>query len=235
MSVNEEEVYLERGGSKRERHPVTGIPVPGVCVDVIPLGDRVEQFGTQAKKVVPKVVFVYQTGQVDSEGRLFEIAKEFTLSDGDKASLPKFLSAWRGTEITKDEVKAKLPLSSFKGRPALLSLITKVSGAGNERTDIGAIMPTFPGVPTPALPPYTRAPFWAERKAEYAAGVAQYKTELAAGARLAPPAVVAQPTIAPPVAAQHVDPQDAALQRAIAAEVQEQNTLPVAGADPVPF
>lgn len=199
----------------REQHPAG--QYVGVCVDVVNLGDRVEAFDNKKPKLAPKVAFIFQTGQMDSEGRLFEVSKEMTLSGGEKATLRKVIGTWRGAPLTDEEIKQGLRLQEFVGKPAILSLVAKQSKKNTVYTNIDTITPLFPGLPVPTLPPYTRAAFWATRKEEYALEAEKFKRAVAQ-----PPAIVT----APPAAA-----QDAALAQAIASEHAAQDAL----LPPVPF
>src|SRR5438045_7350404 len=58
------------------------------CVDVIDLGDKVEQYQDAPKKLVPKCALVFRTGEKNAEtGEYIDIAREFTISMGDTANL----------------------------------------------------------------------------------------------------------------------------------------------------
>jgi len=208
--VSTDVIAIPSGGGTREQHPI-GQHI-GVCCDVIVLGDRVEAFEGKPEKIAPKIAFLFRTDKIDSEGRHFEISKELTLSDGDRANLPKFLGTWRGTPFAKGELKSGLKPAEWVGKPCILTLAAK--GAKNY-TNIEAITPLFPGLPVPALPPYTRAAFWEQRKAEYAAGVAAFhaKQQQAASVASAPNPALAQAQA------------QAALAKAVAAEEASQPTF----------
>lgn len=71
-------------------HPA-GVAI-GVCVDVIDLGEKVEQYQNYPAKIVRKVAIVFQSEEVNPEtGKPFELSVERTVSFGSKAALRKFL------------------------------------------------------------------------------------------------------------------------------------------------
>lgn len=191
-----DEIILNQdsGGSSepRETHPA-GQHI-GVCVDVINLGERVEDFAGKAPKIVQKVAFVFMTGLKDSEGRLFEVQKELTVALGDRANLPKFLGQWRGSPLTPEEIKAGVRLSQFVGKPGQVNLVTKMSKKGRPYVVIDTVTPLMAQMLAfvPQLPDYTRATFWEQRKQEYADGVAEHKRKMAVQAMPTPRAAVAQ-------------------------------------------
>lgn len=197
----------------REQHP-TGQHL-GVCVDVIDLGERVEDYAGKPKRLTRKVEFVWMTGQKDSEGRYFELSREFTLSSHEKAGLPKFLGTWRGTPLTEAEIKAGMRLSQFVGMAGVLQIVPKMSSSGKTYSRVDIVTPLFPGLQPPVLPAYTRADFRNTRKAEYAEEAAKFKAASAPTARGA--------TTVAPVAPQS-DAQ--AVASMVAAEQAAQSDLP---------
>ena len=203
----------------REQHP-TGQAI-GVCVDVIDLGERVEDFPGKPVKLSRKVVFVWQTGQKDAEGNLFELSKEYTFSGHEKATLRKVLGEWRGLPVTDDEVKAGMRLSQYVGKPCILTLVPKQGKNGNVYTNIGQIAPLFPGLAAPALPQYTRKEFWGTKKTEYADAAAEFKRKQAVANGVGLPA---PQSIVPPPVAQVSDA--AAVAGMLKAEAAQQADLP---------
>lgn len=146
------------------------------CVDTIDMGEKVEQFQGQPPKLSPKCVLVFRTGEVNEQGQPIDIGKEFTVSMGDKANLRKALEQWRGKKYSPDEAEQGVPLHKLAGQWALITVEHKVSGGGNTYGNINAIV----GVPRqmtdrPTFGKYERAPFYAERKAEYATEAAKLR------------------------------------------------------------
>lgn len=146
-----------------------------VCVDTIDLGEKVEQYPGSPAKIVHKCAVVFQSGERNEEGRLHELSAEFTVSMYETAGLRKLLEAWRGRAYTEEEAKKGVPVHKLVGQPALIQVTHKVSGKGRAYAKIGSIMPLPKGMTAPTLPKYERPDFWAERKAEYAEGVAKHR------------------------------------------------------------
>lgn len=152
------------------------------CVDTIDLGERVEEFAGKPKKLSPKCAIVFRTGETNPEtGEPIDVAKEFTVSMGEKANLRKFLEAWRGKKYTAEQVAEGVPLHKLTGNFGLLSVEHRLSGGGKTYANIAAIV----GVPKqmaeslPTFPVYSRAEFWAERKKEYAEAARKFRADAA--------------------------------------------------------
>jgi hypothetical protein len=75
---------------------------PAVCVDVIELGLREEEFQGK-RKMVEKLRVVFESEQKLEDGRNCIISKNFTASLHPKARLAEFLAKWRGRPILPDE------------------------------------------------------------------------------------------------------------------------------------
>jgi hypothetical protein len=203
-------------GAPREQHP-TGMEI-GVCVDIINLGERVEDFPGTPKRLSPKVAFVFMTGKKNAQGELFQLSKEYTFTKSDKGSLRKMLGAWRGEEVTNKEVEAGLNLRQYLNKPVQLTISGKTAKNGNIYSNITGIAPLHPQlIPSvPQLPQYTRADFWEKRKQEYADAAAEFKRQQA---------VASTTTLAmrPPAAAVT---NEQAVAGMIAAEAAQQADLP---------
>ena len=155
----------------REIHPEGQFAA--VCLDVIAMGMRVNDFqGHQSAS--ESCVFIFSTGEKNSKGQEFTVPCEMTMSMSPKARLQKFLTGWRGKPFTAEELAAGFKLSSLVGKTALISLVGKVSKAGNPRVEIDTIMPLPKGMNPPVLGKYVRPEFWAQKKAEYEAAYKQF-------------------------------------------------------------
>lgn len=167
--------------SKFKAHPEG--QYPGLCVDAIDLGERVEQFAGKPAKLAHKIALVFRTGEKNADtGDFIDIGREFTLSMGDKANLRKFLEQWRGKPYTPAQVEAGVPLHKMVGNWALLTIAQKPSGAGRIYANITAAV----GVPEmmrkslPSFPEYKRAEWWQQRKDEYRAAAQAFRAEAGA-------------------------------------------------------
>lgn len=76
------------------------------------------------------------------------ISKEFTLSMNEKATLRKFLAAWRGKDFSEDESKA-FDITVLLGKACLLSIIHKTSSGGNVYADIASVSMVPKGMTVP--------------------------------------------------------------------------------------
>lgn len=147
------------------------------CVDMIALGDKVEQYQSQPAKLSPKCALVFRTGERDERGEYIDIAREFTVSMGDLANLRQFLEQWRGRQYAPQQIEEGVPLHKLTNQHALLTIAHKVSAKGRTYANITACV----GVPkqmasvTDKYSDYVRADYWADRKKEYAEGAAIFR------------------------------------------------------------
>ncbi|HET9948792.1 MAG TPA: hypothetical protein VFQ22_07710 [Longimicrobiales bacterium] len=152
-----------------------------VCVDVIDLGEKLEQFQNQPPEIVPKVVVVWQSKEIEPRtGKRYEIAKEYTKSFGRKSNLRKDLGNWRGKSYDDAEAQKGIPLHRLTGVNCFLTIEHKTSGSGNTYARVTNIMPIVKDVMKPMQAEgYERAEFWAKRKQEYADRVAEFRAKAA--------------------------------------------------------
>jgi len=77
---------------------------PAVCVDVVDLGEMENVFKPGTKQ--HKCRIVWQVDEVDPENnKRFVVARMYTISLNEKASLRKDLQSWRGRAFTQEELK----------------------------------------------------------------------------------------------------------------------------------
>lgn len=152
----------------------------GQCVDVIDLGEKVEEYQDQAPKIAKKCAIVFRTGEKNENGDYIDVSREFTVSMGKKANLRAFLEQWRGKPYTDAEALEGVPLHKLTGQYGLLTVAHKTSGAGRTYANITACV----GVPKQMqgsltkYDDYERAEFWQKRKDEYAEAVADHKRSI---------------------------------------------------------
>jgi hypothetical protein len=186
------------GGASFTPHPAGQFA--SRCVDVIDLGEKVEQYEGKPPKLAHKVALVFRTGETNPDtGEIIDIAKEFTVSMYETANLRKFLAAWRGKDFTDDEVEEGAPLHKLCGVSALLNVEHKKSGNNRVYANVNAIQ-KLPKVMEPGCPigdDYERPEYLTKRKATYAEEALAYKKRInapmpkgnAAGYEEFPPAV----------------------------------------------
>lgn len=153
----------------------------GQCVDVIALGEKVQDFPGTTPYLAPTCALVFRTGERNTEtGEYIDIAREFTVSMGAKANLRKFLEQWRGKPYTEEQVTAGVPLHKLEGNHGLLTIAHRTSGKGRVYANITACV----GIPKQmqgglgSYSDYERAEWWAERKKEYADGAAKFRAAI---------------------------------------------------------
>jgi hypothetical protein len=162
--------------SKYTPHPEGQYPAQ--CVDVVDLGEYVQDFPGSEPYIGKKCALVFRSGEVNATtGEPIDIAREFTVSMGERANLRKFLEQWRGKAYTADEARS-VPLDKLCGNWGLLTVAHKVSGKGRAYATVVAIV----GVPKqmqaalPSLPPYTRdQEWWGSKKAANAEAVRAFR------------------------------------------------------------
>jgi hypothetical protein len=151
---------------------------PAVCVDLIDMGESLDVYqGTT--NILPKLVVVFQTNAEDPDThKPLEIHIELTNSFGKKAKLRKLLEGWRGKPYSDDEARKGVPLHKLEKQNATLNVMHKTAVAsGNTYAVIDSIMPAMKGIAKLEPHNYVRAEFWAKKKADYAAAVAQYRKQ----------------------------------------------------------
>ena len=153
----------------------------GQCVDTIDLGEKVQDFPGTKPYLAQTCALVFRTGEKNPDtGEFIDVAREFTVSMGEKANLRKFLEQWRGRPYTKEQIEAGVPLDKLTGNHALLTIAHRTSAKQRVYATIAACV----GIPkqmaatvTDYRAEYERAEWWATKKQEYAAAAAKFKGE----------------------------------------------------------
>lgn len=120
----------------------TSTPAPegvnhAVCVDVVDLGIVNGAFGPRKK-----VRLMWESEQTRDDGKRFLIAKQYSPSLHEKASLRKDLKQWRGRDFSADELK-KFDLESIIGVPCQLVIVHEEKD-GTVYGNVTAIMKADP-------------------------------------------------------------------------------------------
>lgn len=146
-----------------------------LCVDVIDLGEKLEQYQNNPPHVAQKCALIFASGEKNDHGELVTVNAEFTVSMGKKANLRRLLEDWRGKSYTEEQAQAGVPVHKLADQSALVTVEHKTSGAGNVYAKIRGIAPLPKGLIAPRITDYERAEYWNERKATYAAEVAKHR------------------------------------------------------------
>ena len=114
------------------------------CYQMIHLGTHLEKDQKGNEKLMNKVKIAWE---LPGEMRVFDetkgeqpmsISKDYTLSMYEKANLRKDLEGWRGKGFTDEQAK-EFDITVLLGKPCMLNVIHKTSGAGNEYAMINSI------------------------------------------------------------------------------------------------
>lgn len=165
--------------SKFHPHPVNQYVAQ--CVDVIDLGEKVESYPGKTDHLARKCVLVFRTGEKNEEtGDDIDVAREFTISMGDKANLRKFLEQWRGQPYTDEQIAAGVKLDKLTGQHALLSIGHRTSGKGRTYAIITACVgiPKQMAAMVTTYTDYARAEYWNKTKAEYSAAATAFRAKM---------------------------------------------------------
>lgn len=137
-----------------------------VLVDVIDLGMHENVYQGVSKGKVQKCALVFQIDETNPDtGKRFEIAKDFTVSMGEKANLRKFLADWRGKSYTDAEAEEGAPLHKLEGVNALIQIEHRASKTNPGRSYANVLsVARLPKKMEPiGLDGYVRGEFWKER------------------------------------------------------------------------
>lgn len=115
------------------------------CYQFIHIGTNEDSFKGEKKlfnKVrlsfeLPDEMRVFKDGD---EAKPMSISQEYTLSMGEKANLRKFVEGMIGSGLQNDEAYA-FDVESLVGKACLITVIHKVSKAGNKRAEIASASP----------------------------------------------------------------------------------------------
>lgn len=154
----------------------------GQCVDVIDLGDKVEEYPGKPVSLSHKCALVFRTGEINPEtGDMVDVSQEYTVSMGEKANLRKVLESWRGKAYTEEECEAGVPVDKLEGQYALVGVGNKKSAKGKLYAHIISLVaiPWQMKNDLPGFAKYERAKYWADRRAEYLKDAQKLRDEIA--------------------------------------------------------
>ena len=170
MTQKPDEATAKDSGGVFESHPEGQFAV--VCVDVVNLGLKPEEFPGSEPRESPKTCMVFASGQCQESGELIIITNEMTLSMHEKANMRQFLESWRGRSYTPEQAEDGVPLHKLQGQVGLASIEHKITKRGRKFAKIRSISPLPDGMTAPikeVMDEYVRPDFFAERKKEYRA------------------------------------------------------------------
>jgi hypothetical protein len=124
------------------------------CYSMIQIGTVEEEYlGEKKTSHKVRLTFEFPTEQKvfkEEKGiQPYVLSKEFTLSMHEKASLRKFLEAWRGKAFSEEEAK-KFDVTKLIGKPCMINVIHKESKNGNLNASISNVGGMPKGLECPA-------------------------------------------------------------------------------------
>jgi len=137
-----------------------------VAVDLVGPWRAVDTYDPEKPYLIQKVAFVFQLDEMRQDLKPFELSREFTLSFGPRANLRKFISGWRGKEITDAEAKAGVDIEQFLGTCGIVTVEHKPKKKGGIWATITNITPILKSMTGIAKSDYTRAEWLTKRMAE---------------------------------------------------------------------
>jgi hypothetical protein len=179
-----DKVLAKNSDKAFQPHP-KGSEFIGQCVDVIDMGEELSEFPGKAPKLMPKVAFVWRTGEMNEDGQLIDLVAEFTNSLGDLANLRAFLEQWRGDPLTPQQIEEGVPLEKMEGKWALLGVGHKTSKKGRTYAIITSAtqVPRVMRSSLPEFPAYTRPKYLVDKKEKNVAAAAEYRKKIGAPAK----------------------------------------------------
>lgn len=129
-------------------NPPAGVHVAR-CYRLIDLGTQKSTYQGETKSARKLLLSFELLGDERmSDGRPFTISRRFTASMGDKAALKTFAEAWRGKNLTTEELAAGFDLSKMVGAFGLINLI-ETERDGRTYSNIASISPLPKAMPRP--------------------------------------------------------------------------------------
>jgi hypothetical protein len=123
-----------------------------VCVDVQDLGLVQGAYGAK-----PKVRLVWQLDALDPEaGRRVEVARVYTLSLSERATLRKDLECWRGKKFTDAELDTGFDLERVIGVNCQVVVSHDLGDNGTTYANVDNVLPAAKGAPKLAPQAFTR-------------------------------------------------------------------------------
>lgn len=141
---------VAKGGGKDYAQPPVGVH-PGLCVDVIDLGDILTPFKDKAgrPKKAHQISVVWQIQPEDEQGKLilrddgrpFRVSRYYTLSLNEKANLRADLESWRGKPFTEEDLEQGFDVEKLLLKPCQLTLVSKLNQKNKPIVVVKSISP----------------------------------------------------------------------------------------------
>lgn len=133
--------------------PIEAGTYPARCYSMIHIGTIIENIQGKQKTLnkvrisweIPTELKEFKQGEGEKP---FVIAKDFTLSLNEKATLRKFLASWRGKDFNEEEAKS-FDVTKLLGVPCMISVVHKESSGGKIYAEISGVSPVMKGFVVP--------------------------------------------------------------------------------------
>lgn len=144
-------IVAQAGTSSRDFTPAPSGVHQAVCCDVVDLGMVQGNFGEKHK-----IRVMWQIDEAMDDGRPFIVAKRYTLSLHEKATLRKDLESWRGKAFAENEVASGFDVERLIGANCLINVVHTPKG-DKVYADVTAVMQLKKGMTKMAVhPDYVR-------------------------------------------------------------------------------
>jgi len=116
----------------------------GRCLQVVELGTHQKTWKEETKEV-EEIMIVWELNALMEDGRPFTVNWRGTKSLGQKASLFKLLTNWRGTPFTDDELKC-FQFKNILNAPCMLNITKSEGKNGRIYNNVLSVMPLPKGM-----------------------------------------------------------------------------------------
>jgi len=158
-------IISENEKSNKMFEPLPLGPQQAVCSFVEDLGVHEETFsGVTSQKRKLAVIWELAENLTTGEfaGQPFVVSKTFTVSLHEKATLRKWIEAWRGRGLNAEELKA-FDIEKLINENCMVNIVSYKKDNGDEGRKIDSIMPLFKGLPR-IEKKITACPKWIEER-----------------------------------------------------------------------
>ena len=122
-----------------------------VCVDVVDLGVMENKFNPDKPQHKCRIIWQLEERDPENNDKRFVVARMYTISLNEKATLRKDLESWRGRAFTEEELNG-WDVESVITVPALINVVHNAAN-GSVYANVATIMRVPKGMPIPAIDP----------------------------------------------------------------------------------
>jgi len=158
-------LIVSEDSSSKNYEPLPLGPQQAVCAFVEDIGTHEGSY--QGKPIMRRQIVVCwelaeKMTKLDNIGKPFMCSKFYTMSLNEKSTLRHDLNAWRGKDMSEDELKG-FDLKTLIGVNCMLNVVEYTKQDGKQSQKIGSIMPPMKNM-IKIEPVNTIAPEWISKK-----------------------------------------------------------------------